>query len=61
MLPIKPAFQEFPSDSVRDQFDKVFSSSNYVPTSPKIHELKTRHKEFKAKMDSQLVKHSNHR
>jgi hypothetical protein len=59
MLPIKPALQEFPSDSVRDQFDKVFSSSNYVPTSPKIHELRTRHKKFNAKMDSQTKKHTD--
>jgi hypothetical protein len=59
MLPIKPAFKEFPSDSVRDQFDKVFSSSNYVPTSPKIHELRTRHNGFNAKMDRHTEKHTD--
>jgi len=49
MLPIKLALQDFPSDSVRQQFDKVFSGSYFVPTSPKIHELRTRHEEIHAK------------
>ena len=54
MLSIKPALQDFPSDSVRYQFDKVFSGSNYVPTSQKIHELRTRHEELHAETISSI-------
>jgi hypothetical protein len=54
MLPIKPALRDFPSDSVRQQFDKVFSGSRSIPTSPKIDELQKRHKALHAKMGSQV-------
>lgn len=53
MLTIKPSIQNFPSDSVRDQFDKVFSGTYFVPTSPKIHELRTRHEATQVQMASQ--------
>lgn len=53
MLPINPALQDLPSDSVRDQFDKDFSDSYYIPTSPKTHELRTRYEAHNAKMSSQ--------
>jgi len=43
MLPLNPVLQDFPSDNVREQFDKFFSGKNYVPTSPKIHDLRARH------------------
>ena len=49
MLPPNPALQDFPSDNVREQFDKVFSSPKFVPTSPKIHELRARHEKSHAK------------
>jgi hypothetical protein len=59
MLPLNPALQDFPSDSVCDQFDKVHSGSYSVPTSPKIHELRTRHDEFHAKIGSQTEKQAH--
>ena len=59
MLPTKPALQDFPSDSVRDQFNKVFSVSSSIPTSPKIHELRTRFLEIQAKMASQIEMQSD--
>ena len=49
MLPPNPALEDFPSDIVREQFDRVFSSPNFVPTSPKIHELRNRHEKSRTK------------
>ena len=50
MLPVNSELQDFPSDNVREQFDRVFSSPNFVPTSPKIHELRARNEESHAKI-----------
>ncbi len=56
MVPIKPALRDFPSDLVRLQFNKVFSGSCLIPTSPKIFELRMRHEEFNSDADKQEFK-----
>jgi hypothetical protein len=53
------ALQDFPSNSVRNQFDKVFSGSYHVPTSPKIHELRTRDEVLHLRLDSKIDKQEN--
>jgi hypothetical protein len=50
MLPLNTALHDFPSDEVRQQFEKVFAGPSFVPTSPKIHELRARHGKTHAKI-----------
>ena len=59
MLTIKSTEQNFPSDTMREQFDKVFSGSFFVPTSPKIFELRKRHEKIQAKLGGQTKKQSD--
>jgi hypothetical protein len=49
MLVPNPVLEDFPSETVRQQFKKIFSGQNFVPTSPKIHELRTRQEKSHAK------------
>lgn len=44
MPSVKPDLEDFPGDRVRSPFGRLPSDTYSTPTSPKIHELKTRYK-----------------
>lgn len=48
MLPFKAALDAYPADRVRSPFGRLPYDSYSVPTSPKIHELRSRHKTLHA-------------
>jgi hypothetical protein len=44
MSSVKPDLEDFPADRVRSPFGRLPADTYSTPTSPKIHELKTRYK-----------------